>query len=219
MPMIKICGIREAQDALVCADSGADFFGLVFVPNRRRCLKAESAAHIVQELRGSFENPPEVVGLFADQSLDEVNLFVRNCGLNWAQLCGHESVEYCGNIQTNVFKVIHVPAESSSAEDSDKLSDRIIDYHQSGHMVTLDRQEGTLQGGTGLSFDWQVASKLSQTGYKFVLAGGLTPSNVGEAIKIVDPWGVDVSSGVETDGIKDPEKIRAFILQARSLSP
>ncbi len=78
--------------------------------------------------------------------------------------------------------------------------------------------EGVLQGGTGLSFDWQIASRLSVMGFKFVLAGGLTPSNVGEAIKIVNPWGVDVSSGVETDGIKNPEKIKAFIRQSRFAS-
>ena len=85
-------------------------------------------------------------------------------------------------------------------------------------MITLDRQEGELQGGTGLSFDWQIASKLSKMGFKFVLAGGLTPSNVAEAIKIVNPWGVDVSSGVETDGIKNAEKIEAFIRQSKIAS-
>ena len=78
MPMIKICGVRKAQDALVAAESGADFIGLVFVPNRRRSLDLESAAHIVEELKISFSIRPEIVGLFADQSLEQVNLIVSN---------------------------------------------------------------------------------------------------------------------------------------------
>ena len=218
MPMIKICGVRKAQDALVAAESGADFIGLVFVPNRRRSLDLESAAHIVEELKVSFSIRPEIVGLFADQSLEQVNLFVSNCKLDWVQLCGRESLEYCDAVQTRVFKVIHVPVASHSDEDAEILAATINDYSVSGHMITLDRQECVWQGGTGLSFDWQIASKLSKMGFEFVLAGGLTPSNVGEAIKIVNPWGVDVSSGVETDGTKNAEKIEAFIRQSKIAS-
>ena len=218
MPMIKICGVRKAQDALVAAESGADFIGLVFVPNRRRSLDLESAAHIVEELKVSFPLRPEIVGLFADQSLEQVNLFVSSCKLDWVQLCGRESLEYCDAVQARVFKVIHVPVESNSDVDAQELAATINDYSGSGHMITLDRQDGVLQGGTGLSFDWQIASKLSKMGFKFVLAGGLTPSNVGEAIKIVNPWGVDVSSGVETDGTKNAEKIEAFIRQSKIAS-
>ena len=218
MPMIKICGVRKAQDALVAAESGADFIGLVFVPNRRRSLDLESAAHIVEELKVSFPIRPEIVGLFADQSLEQVNLFVSSCKLDWVQLCGRESLEYCDAVQARVFKVIHVPVESNSDVDAQELAATINDYSGSGHMITLDRQDGVLQGGTGLSFDWQIASKLSKMGFKFVLAGGLTPSNVGEAIKIVNPWGVDVSSGVETDGTKNAEKIEAFIRQSKIAS-
>ena len=218
MPMIKICGVRKAQDALVAAESGADFIGLVFVPNRRRSLDLESAAHIVEELKVSFSTRTEIVGLFADQSLEQVNSFVSSCKLDWVQLCGRESLEYCDAVQARVFKVIHVPVESNSDVDAQELAATINDYSGSGHMITLDRQEGVLQGGTGLSFDWQIASKLSKMGFKFVLAGGLTPSNVGEAIKIVNPWGVDVSSGVETDGIKNAGKIEAFIRQSKIAS-
>ena len=218
MPMIKICGVRKAQDALVAAESGADFIGLVFVPNRRRSLGLESAAHIVEELKVSFPIRPEIVGLFADQSLEQVNLFVSSCKLDWVQLCGRESLEYCDAVQARVFKVIHVPVESHSDEDAEGLAATINDYSGSGLMITLDRQEGVLQGGTGLSFDWQIASKLSKMGFKFVLAGGLTPSNVGEAIKIVNPWGVDDWSGVETDGTKNAEKIEAFIRQSKIAS-
>ena len=128
MPMIKICGVRKAQDALVAAEIGADFIGLVFVPNRRRSLDLESAAHIVEELKISFSIRPEIVGLFADQSLEQVNLFVSNCKLDWVQLCGRESLEYCDSVQARVFKVIHVPVESHSDEDAEELAATINDY-------------------------------------------------------------------------------------------
>jgi phosphoribosylanthranilate isomerase len=84
--------------------------------------------------------------------------------------------------------------------------------------VTLDRRVEGLQGGTGQSFDWSIAAGLSQRGHTFLLAGGLTPDNVAQAIATVQPWGVDVSSGVETGGVKDHQKIRAFIRNARKLT-
>ena len=103
------------------------------------------------------------------------------------------------------------------AEDDDlgRLAESIQKYRDAGHLVTLDRQVDGLQGGTGKSFDWSIAAKLAQAGHEFLLAGGLTPENVAEAVRTVAPWGVDVSSGVETDGVKDTAKIRAFIQQAR----
>ena len=90
-------------------------------------------------------------------------------------------------------------------------------YLESGCYVTLDRLVEGLQGGTGQSFDWEVAAQLSQRGYQFLLAGGLTPENVAQAVAQVNPWGVDVSTGVETGGLKDEEKIRAFVRNARSV--
>jgi phosphoribosylanthranilate isomerase len=88
-------------------------------------------------------------------------------------------------------------------------------FRDAGHLVTLDRQVDGWPGGTGQSFDWDIAARLSQPGREFLLAGGLTPDNVAQAIAKVRPWGVDVSSGVETGGVKDPEKIRAFVENAR----
>ena len=113
---------------------------------------------------------------------------------------------------------VHV-AESATATDDAGTGTRMRDYCGVGHLVTLDRYVEGIQGGTGEGFDWDVAAALSQAGLPFLLAGGLTPENVAKAIVAVSPWGVDVSSGVETGGIKDHEKIRAFMRNARAANP
>ena len=170
---------------------------------------------------------PKVVGLFADQPLEEVNHTADACGLDLMQLCGGESTEYCAGAVRPVIKVVHVPGSikrtdftaDGTADESawQTLVERIKSYSQAGHMVTLDRLVEGIPGGTGESFDWGVAAELSRQGHSFLLAGGLSPDTVGQAVEYVQPWGVDVSSGVETQGIKDAGKIRDFIQVARGL--
>ena len=110
--------------------------------------------------------------------------------------------------------MVHV-AESATSEDDAGTGARMKEYSGVGHLVTLDRYVEGIQGGTGKSFDWEVAASLSQAGQPFLLAGGLSPENVFEAISMVKPWGVDVSSGVETEGDKDHSKIKEFMRTAR----
>ena len=218
MIKVKICGIQRPEDALVAAEAGADLVGLVFVPERHRRLDIHAAKHIVTVLRTSTVQVPRVVGLFADQSLDEVNEIIDDCGLDLAQLCGTESPEYCGQVKATVIKVVHVDASITGAGAIDGLADRVGSYRDAGHLVTLDRLIEGVPGGTGRSFNWGIAAGLSQRGYSFLLAGGLAPHNVSRAVDEVKPWGVDVSSGVETNGAKDHDKIRAFINNAREPS-
>lgn len=220
MIRVKICGIQQPDHALVAAEAGANYIGLVFVPGRRRRVEVEAASEIVARIKAHGNNAPgnnvpKIVGLFADQSTEEVNQVVQSCGLELVQLCGHESVDYCRQMQARVIKVLHVPG--SGVADSAALLANIQRFGESGHLVTLDRLVDGLQGGTGQSFDWDIAAQLSQQGHEFLLAGGLTPENVAEAVAQVHPWGVDVSSGVETDGVKDPHKIRAFVKNARQI--
>ena len=110
----KICGIRRTEDAIIAAEAGADFFGLVFVPERRRRLETGVAAEIVEELRTLIPDPPQAVGLFADQPLDEVAETIKSCGLDLAQLCGQESPDYCRQVAdrtgAEIIKVMHVSA-------------------------------------------------------------------------------------------------------------
>lgn len=216
MTQVKICGIQQLDDAVVAADAGADFIGLVFVPDRHRRLDTGAAQAIVEGLRGSSETIPQVVGLFADQPLEEVNGVIEECRLDLAQLCGRESIGYCSKVRCRVIKVVHVDAAQSGKTAVDALAQRIEEYRGAGHLVTLDRLVEGVQGGTGHSFDWSVAAQLARRGYSFLLAGGLSPENVARAVATVRPWGVDVSSGVETGPAKDHEKIRAFVRIAKS---
>ena len=214
---VKICGIRALEDALVAAEAGADFIGMVFVPERHRRITPKEAKVIVDGVRNSGGPAPRIVGLFADQAIEEVAGIVEFCGLDLVQLCGKESVEYAGQTGCDVIKVVHV-AESATATDDAGTGAQVKEFSGVGHLVTLDRYVEGIQGGTGVGFDWDVAASLSQAGHPFLLAGGLTPENVSKAITKVPPWGVDVSSGVETNGKKDHAKIRDFMHEARAAS-
>ena len=214
---VKICGIRALEDALVAAEAGADFIGMVFVPERHRRITPKEAKVIVDGVRNSGGPAPRIVGLFADQAIEEVAGIVEFCGLDLVQLCGKESVEYAGQTGCDVIKVVHV-AESATATDDAGTGAQVKEFSGVGHLVTLDRYVEGIQGGTGVGFDWDVAASLSQAGHPFLLAGGLTPENVSKAITKVNPWGVDVSSGVEVNGKKDHAKIRDFMHKARAAS-
>ena len=227
IPKVKICSIRRLEDAVVAADAGADYFGLVFVPGRPRRVDIPTAAAIVSGIKANRVGAPKVVGLFADQPLEEVNHTANACGLDLLQLCGGESTEYCAGAVRPVIKVVHVSsnikgpdftADETAGESAwQTLVNRIKSYSSAGNLVTLDRLVEGIPGGTGESFDWGVAAELSRQGHSFLLAGGLLPDTVGRAIEYVQPWGVDVSSGVETEGVKDAAKIRDFIQVARGL--
>ena len=211
---VKICGIRNLEDALVAAEAGADFIGMVFVPERHRRITPKEAKVIVEGVRNSSGSKPRIVGLFADQPIEDVAAIVDFCRLDLAQLCGKESVEYAAQTGCGVIKVVHV-IESASVEDDAGTRLKAKEYSGVGHLVTLDRYVEGIQGGTGKGFDWQVAASLAQEGNPFLLAGGLSPNNLADAISIVNPWGVDVSSGVDTDGEKDHTKIREFMRLAK----
>jgi len=212
---VKICGIRALDDALAAAEAGADLIGMVFVPERRRRITPKEAKAIVDGVRNSGGPVPRIVGLFADQSIEEVAGVVEFCGLDLAQLCGQETVEFAGQVGCDVIKVVHV-AESATASDDAGTGALVKEFSGVGHLVTLDRYVEGIQGGTGKGFNWEVAASLSRSGHPFLLAGGLTPENVSEAITMVKPWGVDVSSGVETDGKKDHAKILEFLQKAKA---
>lgn len=211
---VKICGVRRLEDALVVAEAGADYIGMVFVPGRRRRIEPSAARVITDALGELGSKAPRSVGLFGDQPLDEVLDTIAVAGLDYVQLCGDESPEYCRQVQKHagVIKVLHV------ADDADiaGIIEQIDTYAAAGCTITLDSQVGGLHGGTGQSFEWSIAAKLAEKGRQFLLAGGLTPENVADAVPQANPWGVDVSSGVETDGAQDHAKIRRFIANARS---
>ena len=215
MTRFKICGLREVEHATTAADAGADFLGFVFVPGVRRQLSQQRARDIIEEYRRlKGKSGPRLVGLFANQPLDEVNHIVSRCGLDLAQLCGDESPEYWRQVDAPVIRQIKVRDDGLTNETVADVIRRVDEVVSHDCIALLDKRETGQLGGTGRSFDWSIAREAGKH-YDFVLAGGLSPDNVGRAIASASPWGVDVSSGVETNGIKDMKKIAAFAEEVR----
>ena len=224
MTKIKVCGLSQLEHALAAAEAGADFLGFVFAPSPRQ-IAPERAQAIIAALKGR-PTCPAVVGVFVNRPTEIVNRIADRCRLDWVQLSGNEPWEYCQQIQRPVIKAIHVGEDQSVADIASLLLGRMkigLDIAGTGRFETylsmiylLDKKSESVYGGTGQTFDWTLARELAQE-FSFFLAGGLTPENVAQAVKQVRPWGVDVSSGVETKGIKDIAKIEAFIKAVRGV--
>ena len=215
MTKFKICGLRDSENALAAANAGAAFLGLNFVPGVRRQITTEQALSIVGRLRaGLGDRVPTLVGLFANQPIDEVNRIVAQCDIELAQLCGDEPREYWGQVAVPVIRQIKVRDDVPTDAAVEMAAQQVEDVIGAGCTPMLDKYERGALGGTGHTFDWRVASELAAR-YDLILAGGLTPDNVARAIAEVRPWCVDVSSGVETDGVKDAAKIRRFAEEVR----
>ena len=197
----------------MASDAGANYLGFNFVEGVRRQIQLTDAAQILTEYREGINTPnrPGLVGLFRDQDVDQVNETARNLALDYLQLCGDEDAEYISKIELPVFKQLFV-REGSTPSDVDEM---VSPFLSDDHGIVLDSFTKGALGGSGKSFDWTSAEGVANR-EKVFLAGGLNPENVESAIKQLSPWGVDVASGVETDGVKDPDRIRAFIEAARN---
>ena len=225
MTLVKICGVSDVKHARAAAALGADLVGMVFAPSRRQvtigqakriaaglrqgkaCLAPSAGvAEVEAALR---QRRPLLVGVFADQDVDTINAICAECGLDLVQLSGAERWEMCALISRPVLKCMKVREGEGAAQ--------VMGQAEEGGIVLLDPYVAGTYGGTGKTLDWNVAAEVAQA-TPTVLAGGLTPKNVAEAVRTVRPWAVDVSSGVETDGVKDVEKIRAFIAAAKDAS-
>ena len=214
----KICGLRSLDHALAAAGSGASLLGFVFVPGVRRRIEVSDAARIIQELRRKRgADCPRIVGLFANQPLSEVNSIIKSCGLDFAQLCGDEPPDFWDNVDAWVMRQVKVDDSLPRKQAIDNALRQVDEVVERIHLTLLDKQMKGALGGTGHTFDWRIAHEIAKR-HPVFLAGGLSPANVRQAIETVQPWGVDVSSGVETDGVKDTAKIAAFGDMVRSAS-
>ncbi len=210
MPVaVKICGIRRPDDAVVAAEAGADLIGLVFAPSRRQ-IDVAAARDIVTALRASAQGQHvTVVGVFVNEAPFRIMEIAAEAGLDWVQLSGHEPLATATALDLPALKTLRFDGDASEGEWLAQPA------ACDGLPVHVDAHVAGSFGGAGVVADWQAAARLAEE-RPVLLAGGLTPANVAAAIAAVRPWGVDVSSGVETDGIKDPEKIRAFIQAAKA---
>ncbi|MFL2756324.1 MAG: phosphoribosylanthranilate isomerase [Dehalococcoidia bacterium] len=210
MTFLKICGIKDLNSAIVATQSGAAFLGFVFVPGVRRNIPVDQAETLISDYkRDILSGSPSLVGLFANQTIEDVNEIVSRCELDYVQLCGDEDSNYWEDIEARVIKQIKVPTNLNDNEVVDLINLSLDKTVKAGAIPLLDRFEEGKLGGTGKVFDWSILQGISEK-YDFMLAGGLTPDNVSEAIRVATPWAVDVSSGVEKNGDKDEYLIIEF---------
>lgn len=197
--LVKICGITTVEAAKVAVNAGADFIGFVFAPSKRQ-ITPEKAADIASYI----PNTVRKVGVFVNETVDNIKAIAKQVRLDVIQLHGDESPEVSKQLLYEVIKAFPI----------DQVEKEAIDAFPANFFL-IDSPIDTYRGGTGKTFDWKLIDNLPVKPEKMILAGGLTPDNVATAIKQVNPIGVDVSSGVETNGIKDHEKIKQFIANAK----
>ena len=242
MTLVKICGNRTPEDVLAAAAAGADFVGMVFAASKRRVEIADAQAMVQalgtplaerrvdvptispelrEDLDAWFEHGadlieayleakrPLTVGIFADQPIDEVNAIANATGIDIVQLSGDETWEDALRVNRPVFQVVHISPLDAPADVFELVEPGFAEA------LMLDSAHGPFRGGSGVTFDWSVARETADR-LPIVLAGGLSPENVEDAVRSVAPWVVDVSSGTETDGKKDHARVRAFIDAVRA---
>ena len=211
MTYVKICGITNVDDARCVASAGVDFLGFIFYPKSPRYVTNEQAGHIVRAIRSEFsEGTPRFVGVFVDEPIEGVQTILEQAELDLAQLHGNESPDELRLLSPRAFKALrprtHNDVETAAAAygqvvpNADDLPQFLVDAYHPGQF-----------GGTGMRANLEIARWLAGR-FRVVLAGGLTPETVVSTIEAVQPWGVDVSSGVEASkGVKDHARIRTFV--------
>ncbi len=198
---VKVCGTTRLKDALLAVACGADAIGFIFYKKSPRYVTAQTAKDICSKL------PPFVhrVGVFVNESAETINRIADRCGLDAVQLHGDESPAFCKKIKCRVIKAVRIKDSGSFKGLSQYTVDGFL----------LDTFKEDQWGGTGKVFDWTLAQRAKRYG-PVIIAGGLNPRNVKEAIRQARPYGVDVSSGVEqSPGKKDPKKLKAFLKAVR----
>jgi phosphoribosylanthranilate isomerase len=208
MGAVKICGLREPDHALAAAEAGADLLGFILAPSRRQVQAAQVIA--IRDTLKAAGHSPELVGVFVNAPAAEIRSTAAACRLDVVQLSGDEPLAILDELPgTRIIKAIRMantPAEQSWLRPGP---------HHDHVRFLVDAHVPGSYGGAGVVADWERAAMLART-MAILLAGGLTPENVGAAVQQVRPWGVDVSSGVERDGTKDSALIRAFVAAARA---
>lgn len=217
MTRVQVCGFQTVEPMLAAAEAGADAIALVLIPGLKRSLSPEQAEALLADYRRQIGTTPapDVVGLFGGQDAAEVNELVERLSLDAVQLCADEGMGYAARMRAPVYKVIGIDPALPRAANLMRAMVLMQRHAMAGHRLVLDAKPQGAYGGTGQRFDWGVAADLAMA-YETGLAGGLTPDNVAEAIAQVRPVAVDSSSGIETNGEKDPAKVRAFVEAVRA---
>ncbi len=214
MVKVKICGITRLEDAVAATEAGADLLGFNFCKKSPRYVTPEAAATICDALRGQFgAECPVLVGVFVNEVVGVISAITRKAGLNCAQLHGDESEAMLKELYGIGFKAIR-PMNMAQALDDVNYFKSQFPTDERWPSLLLDAYHPNLYGGTGEQASTEVALAVKAQVPRLMLAGGLTPENVGGRVQAIQPWGVDTASGVEVEGqagIKDAAKIKAFV--------
>lgn len=197
--LVKICGIKTEEAANVAVEAGADFIGFVFARSKRQ-ITPEAASRIANTVPSHVKK----VGVFVNETVDTILIIAEKANLDVIQLHGDEPASVAEQLPYQIIKAFPI--------DRERLAN--VQHYPCDYYL-LDSPIGDNRGGNGTTFDWDLANDLSIDRNKVILAGGLSPENIKEAINRVKPVGVDVSSGVETNGEKDFNKIEQFITNAK----
>lgn len=205
---VKICGLTNLQDARFASGALVQYLGFIFYDKSPRYIEPAQAGAMINWIEG-----PQCVGIFVNQSMDDVNIIARQTGIDLVQLHGNESPEYCALMERPVIKAIHVSEEDTEQDIEEKSEPYLgtVDY------LLFDTKVKGFWGGTGKSFDWNLIKKAAR-GIPFFLSGGIGSENVGKACQTVQPFAVDLSSSLESEpGRKDYDKIEDFMDQMREI--
>jgi len=199
MTKIKICGLRRLEDIEMVNKNLPDYVGFIFAESKRKVTKEKA-----KELIDKLDERIKTVGVFVDETREEVEKAAKYCGLDILQFHGKETAEYCEQFrdQYEIWKAF-------SVKDRD-VEESLLKYKEHTDLCLLDAYNKGIRGGSGKVFNWDLIEGMSGK-YKIALAGGITSKNILEAIKRVNPYIIDLSSGVETDGFKDEGKIKEII--------
>lgn len=210
---VKLCGLRTLEDAQAAIDAEASALGFILAESKRQVTP-----EFVAGMRDELINPPTMVGVTVNLGAGELSHLFEDARLDMIQLSGDEPIDILDELEEfPVIKALRFPG-STSVDDATSEVDAWLSHRNAPELVMIDGHKAGAYGGSGTKADWRLLQEISVR-YPIVLAGGLTPDNVAEAIRQVNPVGVDAASGTETDGVKDTERLVAFVRNARAAAP
>lgn len=205
---VKLCGLRTLEDAEAAIAAEASALGFILAESKRQVTP-----EFVASLRDEIEMPPTIVGVTVNKSASDLHELFEVARLDMLQLSGDEAIDILDELDMPVIKVLKFPAGTSMDSATSEV-DAWLSHRHAPELVMVEGHNPDAHGGTGTMADRKLVGEITVR-YPVVLSGGLTPDNVAESIRILRPIGVDVASGTETDGMKDPEKLTAFVRNAR----
>lgn len=216
-PKVKICGLTNLDDALHAAASGADYLGFILYPPSPRAVSPATVKQITTTLSTMY-HASRFVGVFVNESAPTIAQLLNECGLDLAQLHGDEVPWMVGSPDSPLYGRCYKALRPTSLAEAEAEAEWFTppDWQDNRPALLIDAYHPTLRGGTGAIADWTLTARLAETIPGLLLAGGLTPDNVADAVRQVRPFGVDVASGVEArPGVKDRQKVEKFIAAAK----